>query len=406
MRWGFVHDWIIHRGGAERLFFRLIKQTLNNHHNKTNKSISWYRSGDQEKIPYMIFTLISRYETITIKDVTIPIRSALPQRLSRCFTYYQENWTYKQRERRLAKLIDYRNLIVLYPVLVRRLSRYIRMYDPQNIRISSANISKNIKTGPNTKKRLYLHSPLMYIQPFFRTSMKALTLPAQRILNIRKPWLSRWDTRPRTYTKVRVNSAHTQKQAYKQYNIQSTIAYPYIDYQSAKYLSDSKQKEYFIYVGRLVKNLRHVDILIQFANRKQIPLIIVGDGPDAKTLREISENNIHYTGYIQDRKKIHTLISQATWYINLAYESAGMGTMEALLCGKPVFGYGQGGTAELINTINGITSPDLSCKTLDLYWDMFHHNIQNDIYQSQPIQHDIQQRLARHNRDQTLYPNM
>lgn len=269
MRWGFVHDWIIHQGGAERLFFRLIQQTLQ-HENQSNHT---------KHMPYAIFTLISQYDSITVEDVTIPIYCATPQWLRKLCTYYQQHKPHYWREKIWAKLRDYRNLILLYPFFMRRLSHHVHRYHPDQVRISSANISKNISTPKKTKKWLYLHSPMMYIQKAFHTSRKNLPLPAQYLLRIRTPFLRRWDTHTRQYNQVRVNSQHTQKQAYEQYQIRAEIAYPYIDYQSASPLTiTSIQKEkYFLYVGRLVKNLRHVDSMIQLANRNKIPLIIVGD---------------------------------------------------------------------------------------------------------------------------------
>lgn len=59
-------------------------------------------------------------------------------------------------------------------------------------------------------------------------------------------------------------------------------------------------------------------------------------------------------GYIADVETKKDLIRKSKGLINLAFESAGMTTLEAMLCGVPVFGYSKGGTAELVDPESGV----------------------------------------------------
>ncbi|NOZ43765.1 MAG: glycosyltransferase family 4 protein [bacterium] len=50
--------------------------------------------------------------------------------------------------------------------------------------------------------------------------------------------------------------------------------------------------QYYIFIGRLNILVRKVNIIIQLFNQLQIPLLIMGSGPDEKFLKSIAHDNI------------------------------------------------------------------------------------------------------------------
>jgi glycosyltransferase involved in cell wall biosynthesis len=58
------------------------------------------------------------------------------------------------------------------------------------------------------------------------------------------------------------------------------------------------------------------------------------------------------------------IIRNARGLINITKESFGICTMEALLCGVPVFGFNGGASVELVDSESGILVPDKEHETL------------------------------------------
>jgi glycosyltransferase involved in cell wall biosynthesis len=132
-------------------------------------------------------------------------------------------------------------------------------------------------------------------------------------------------------------------------------------------------QEYYLYVGRLVSFVREADKIIRLCNELKVPLIVMGSGPDEVYLKSIAGPSIIFIGWIQDSDEKIKIISQAKGLINLTKESYGIGTIEALLLGVPVFGYGQGATAELIDKDCGILVENKHHKTLVEEFKKFMH---------------------------------
>ncbi|KKQ38533.1 MAG: glycosyltransferase [Candidatus Roizmanbacteria bacterium GW2011_GWA2_37_7] len=99
------------------------------------------------------------------------------------------------------------------------------------------------------------------------------------------------------------------------------------------------QKQYFLYIGRLSEEKGIKELLDIFSELKQIPIIIIGDGPLSSVLQKKYHKfqNIQFLGrkssyeisnYIRSAK---CLIISSKWFevLPLVY-------LEALSCGKPV----------------------------------------------------------------------
>lgn len=54
---------------------------------------------------------------------------------------------------------------------------------------------------------------------------------------------------------------------------------------------------YFVYVGRLVNFVRESKIIIQLFNALQLPLVMIGSGPDELELKALAGDTIIFTGW-------------------------------------------------------------------------------------------------------------
>ena len=190
---------------------------------------------------------------------------------------------------------------------------------------------------------------------------------APRQLAIFKPLarrLRKRDSKPRRYNQIFTNSQYTKDCAlthyFGKYSIapvspyQIIVKYPQIDTKILTTPPTKQPHEYYLYIGRLVNFVRETDLIIELANEINIPLIVMGSGPDEAYLKGIAGDTVTFIGQVTDVDEKIQIISQARGLINLTKESCGMGTMESLALGVPVLGYNEGATPELVDADSGI----------------------------------------------------
>ena len=318
----------------------------------------------QGKVKIELFTLISEYPELKVQipwseaQATIAITQALPLRLSKLFLY-----TKSHKIPILSSLLDYRNLMPLYPLLMKLLSLKIKKWKPDHILISSFAIAKNITPIPWVPTSLYLHSPMQYIWSHYEEYLNKFSGLKKQIFKFTASYLRKWDLKYTHFDKVICNSQYTQKLAEDIYHIKSSVIYPKIkdEYYFAGISPDPKP--YFVCVGRLVNFVRECELIIQTFNALKLPLLMIGDGPDAQYLKSIAGDSIIFTWWLDHGDLIDT-VKHSAWLINLTKESFGIGTAESLLMGVPVLWYAEGATAELLNEHSGILLQEKSIPAL------------------------------------------
>ena len=99
---------------------------------------------------------------------------------------------------------------------------------------------------------------------------------------------------------------------------------------------DFTKNQYFLFVGRLTKN-KGCDIFCQAVSDCNLKGIVVGDGPELKTLKnQFAESNIEFVGWklrnevFEYMKKARALVFPSRWY-----ETDGLSVREALSIGLP-----------------------------------------------------------------------
>lgn len=307
-----------------------------------------------------VFTLFSDCKQLKTKYHQLEVVTALPRRINDIFLRCS-----RRNIPILSRLFDYRNLMVFYPSLMMHLSRKIKKYRPDHILISSFAIAKNITPISGVKMTLYLHSPMQYIRTHYDEYKEKLQGIKGKLFNRIVPKLRKRDLKFTKFDKIYTNSKYTAEEAKKLYGMELvTVKYPRIAEKFFLPAVQEKPLEYYVYVGRLVNFVREADKIIKLFNETKMPLIVMGSGPDEAYLKSIAGPNIIFIGRIGDIDERVKIISQAKGLINLTKESYGIWTMEAMLLGVPVFGYGQWATAELVDENCGVLVKDKKHHTL------------------------------------------
>ena len=327
----------------------------------------------QEKIKknpdwdFKVFTLIADHDFKTLEIQIpwtneykkIPVIEALPKWISTLFLYFSHH-----QVRFFSSLFNYRNLIVLYPLLMKILSRKIRIFAPEKILISSFAIAKNITLPKSCNhSELYLHSPMQYIWSHYEEYLHKFSWWKQKLFQWITPRLRNWDKKFTHFDKIYFNSKYTQELAWELYHLQGEVQYPLI--QDTFYFAgiSSSPRPYYVFVGRLVSFVRECELIIKVFNALKLPLLMIGSGPDEWELKALAGDTVMFLGWLP-AEEMKEIVKHAKGLVNLAKESFGIGTVEALLMGVPVLWFNEWWTKELVDQKSGILIDTKDEKTL------------------------------------------
>jgi len=185
----------------------------------------------------------------------------------------------------------------------------------------------------------------------------------KKLFSFLVPHLQTWDKKFTHFDEVQFNSKYTQSLAKKIYGIKGKVVYPKIK-DSFYYAGvQPNPQPYFVCVGRLVTFVRECDVIIKAFNQLQLPLLMIGSGPDEAYLKSLAGDSIIFLGRLPSEETAK-VVKDASALINLTKESFGIGTVEALLMGVPVIGYAGGATPELVDEESGILIEKKTIKNL------------------------------------------
>ena len=225
----------------------------------------------------------------------------------------------------------------------------LRKYD---LIISSSHaFAKGIITSPDQLHISYVHTPMRYAWDQMQTYLeksKLSKLGFEYPIRLMLYKLRQWDF----YSSQRLdfiisNSNFTAKRIKKYWGLESEVIHPPVDIKRFKY--KNTRGDYYLTLNRLVPNKR-VDLLIEAFNRLNLPLIIIGDGPERLKLERISNSNIKFLRNITDRE-VEKYMSRCKAFVYAGIEDFGIAPVEAMAAGAPVIAYARGGILDTVNCL-------------------------------------------------------
>src|SRR6478736_4910295 len=107
----------------------------------------------------------------------------------------------------------------------------------------------------------------------------------------------------------------------------------------------------YVVLSELMPHKR-IDLAVEAFNELQLPLTVVGNGPDARQLKRIAGPTIRFTGRVTDAEAA-SLLSSAKALVVTATEEFGIAAVEAQAAGRPVIALNEGGVRETVQ--EGVT---------------------------------------------------
>lgn len=219
-------------------------------------------------------------------------------------------------------------------------------FDAYDLVISvTSEAAKGIITKPHTRHICYCLTPTRYLwsgyKDYFKgTFFKLLTKPAVWYL---RSWDKIAAQRPDDYIAI---STEVQNRIKKYYGRNSRIIFPPLTLSAQSPKTEAKG-DYFLVVSRLTNFYKRVDIAIKACSELKLPLKIIGDGLDKKTLMRMAGPTVEFLGELTDDqlcayyKKCRALIFPGS-------EDFGLTMVEAQSFGRPVIAFKGGGALDII----------------------------------------------------------
>jgi glycosyltransferase involved in cell wall biosynthesis len=207
--------------------------------------------------------------------------------------------------------------------------------------------SKGIITKPRTLHVCYCHSPMRYAWDSCHEYFDQYGIPSPLRRSAKKMLseLRVWDRMAADRVDYFIaNSTHVQKRIQKYYRHNSDVIYPPVD--AGRFKLSNHEGQYFLAVGRLTP-YKKFDLLVDTFNELNMPLLIVGTGKDEENLKKKAGRFITFLGHVPDNQ-LNEIYEKARALIFPQTEDFGITPLEAMSCGKPIIAYGDGGALETV----------------------------------------------------------
>lgn len=216
----------------------------------------------------------------------------------------------------------------------------------------------------------YCHSPMRYAWDQFDAYFGRDRLGAvgHALARPVMAWLARWDrATAHRVTYFVANSQFVAGRIARYYNRSASVVHPPVDIEFFT-PGDGPPASYFLVVSALVPYKR-IDVAIQAAGRLNVPLKVVGTGPDLRRLQALGGSSVEFLGHVDD-VVLRDLYRHARALVLPAEEDFGIAPVESLACGRPVVALGRGGALETVE--NDRTGRLVSDQTPDAFADAMH----------------------------------
>ncbi|MEO8967416.1 MAG: glycosyltransferase [Solirubrobacteraceae bacterium] len=196
----------------------------------------------------------------------------------------------------------------------------------------------------------YCHNPFRYAWNDRDQTLARHPNPVSRafLRSVFRRW-RQWDwiAAQRTNRYV-ANSEATQARIKAYFGRDAAVVYPPVDVDR---FSPGAVDEHYAIVSELMPH-KQIDVAIEAFNALGLPLMIVGDGPDARRLRSLAGPTVTLTGRLSD-EGVAEVLRGARALIVTAIEEFGIAAVESQASGRPVIARRGGGALETI--VDGVT---------------------------------------------------
>jgi len=236
----------------------------------------------------------------------------------------------------------YRYLLPFFPLAIEQFN--LAGYD---LIISTSHaVAKGVLTHPGQLHLCYCLTPMRYAWDLMHHYLQGLG-PVQKLLaRATLHRMRNWDIASLNRVDHFAAISHTvARRIKKTYGREAEVIYPPVDVDKIPF--QEAKEEFYLTVSRLVPYKR-IDLIVEaFSQTLQRKLVVVGDGPEMKKIKQKAGKNVDILGHQSDRV-VYDLMKRAKAFVFAAEEDFGIVAVEAQAAGTPVIAFGKGGALETV----------------------------------------------------------
>jgi glycosyltransferase involved in cell wall biosynthesis len=254
------------------------------------------------------------------------------------FAHRALHTSFLQRLRPSAR--TFRALLPMYPAAMESLD--LRGYD---LVISSSSAwAHGVIPDEDAVHVCYCHNPFRYAWNARQETLAARGPLGRAALGAVFQRWRQWDWIAAQRVDAYVaNSQTTKRRVARYFGREATVLHPPVDIER---FGPDEPGEAYVVLSELMAHKR-IDVAVRAFNQMRRPLLVVGNGPDARRLHRLAGPTIGFTGRVSDAEAAR-ILARGRALVVTATEEFGIAAVEAQAAGRPVIALHDGGVRETV----------------------------------------------------------
>jgi glycosyltransferase involved in cell wall biosynthesis len=254
------------------------------------------------------------------------------------FAHRQLTTSFLQRAHPTAR--TFRALLPLYPAAMESLD--LRGYD---LVISSSSAwAHGVIPDDDAVHVCYCHNPFRYAWNARQETLQARGPFARAALGVVFQRWRQWDWIAAQRVDAYVaNSQTTKRRVARYFGREATVLHPPVEVDR---FTPGAPGDAYVVLSELMAHKR-IEVAVRAFNDLRLPLVVVGNGPDARRLHRLAGPTVSFTGRVSDAEAAR-LLARSRALVVTATEEFGIAAVEAQAAGRPVIALHEGGVRETV----------------------------------------------------------
>jgi glycosyltransferase involved in cell wall biosynthesis len=235
---------------------------------------------------------------------------------------------------------SFRRLLPLYPYAMEALD--LSGYDL--VLSSSSAWAHGVLPSENAVHVCYCHNPFRYAWNARESTLCARGPVMRAALGVVLQRWRQWDwIAAQRVDRYIANSETTRRRIARYFTRDAEVVHPPVEVER---FSPGVVGDHYAVLSELMPHKR-IELAVRAFNELRRPLVIIGDGPDARRLRRLAGPTIRFTGRVTDAE-VARLLATSRALVVTATEEFGIAAVEAQAAGRPVVALDEGGVTETV----------------------------------------------------------
>lgn len=235
---------------------------------------------------------------------------------------------------------SFRRLLPLYPYAMEALD--LSGYDL--VLSSSSAWAHGVLPSPDAVHVCYCHNPFRYAWNAREATLRAQPAILRPALSVVLARWRQWDwIAAQRVDRYIANSETTRRRVARYFTREADVVYPPVEVER---FAPGLVGEHYAVLSELMPHKR-IELAIRAFNELGRPLVVIGDGPDARRLQRLAGPTIRFAGRVSDAE-VARLLATSRALVVTATEEFGIAAVEAQAAGRPVVALAEGGVTESV----------------------------------------------------------